>query len=293
MNVRFPLRMFPCVRAQYLPARGTNLKQPKACTRFAKKGVGATGLFNRARGRRQAWVIHGTENPSSQVAVSIQVNHSWGTYPVSEPSAPRARRLAMLPHARHHRRKQRALLRDRVLRVLVADLVAARTAAGMTQHEAAMRMWTVWPISAGQRLPRHQLALDCAVAAPFACAPGAAPPGYSTSSRYACHVAWPMTGTATTSPTNHAAKPSANQHDDRQAPHDHRRHVGGERLQARQHRDDAVGVAVEHHRHRHDADREHEHGEEPADAQIGEQELDVAEREDLARGSRGPTACPA
>ena len=61
---------------------------------------------------------------------------------MSEASATLARRLAMLSHARHHRREQRALLRDRVLRVLVADLVAARTAAGMTQHEVAMRMWT-------------------------------------------------------------------------------------------------------------------------------------------------------
>jgi len=49
---------------------------------------------------------------------------------MSEASATLARRLAMLSHARHHRRGQRALLRDRVLRVLLADLVAARTAAG-------------------------------------------------------------------------------------------------------------------------------------------------------------------
>jgi transcriptional regulator with XRE-family HTH domain len=48
----------------------------------------------------------------------------------------------MLSHACHNRRGQRARLRDRVLGVLVADLVAARTAAGMTQHAVAMRMWT-------------------------------------------------------------------------------------------------------------------------------------------------------
>ena len=65
--------------------------------------VGAL-VFTRARGRRRAWIIHATE---------IRV-----------------------------RRGQRALLRDRVLRVLVADLVAARTATGMTQHEAAVPMWT-------------------------------------------------------------------------------------------------------------------------------------------------------
>ena len=61
---------------------------------------------------------------------------------MSEASALLACRLAMLSHARHNRSGQRALLRDRLLRVLVADLVAARTAAGMTQHEVAMRMWT-------------------------------------------------------------------------------------------------------------------------------------------------------
>jgi len=61
---------------------------------------------------------------------------------MSKATAPLARTLPMLPHARHHRRGQRALLRNRVLRVLVAALVAERTAAGMTQQEVAMRMWT-------------------------------------------------------------------------------------------------------------------------------------------------------
>ena len=61
---------------------------------------------------------------------------------MSEATAALARRLAMLSHARHKRRDQHALLRDRVLRVLVTDLVAARIAAGMTQHEVALRMWT-------------------------------------------------------------------------------------------------------------------------------------------------------
>ena len=75
---------------------------------------------------------------------------------MSEASATLARRLAVLPPARHHRRGQRALLRDRVLRVLVADLVAARTAAGMTQHEVAMRMWTTK--SAVSRLERGRYA---------------------------------------------------------------------------------------------------------------------------------------
>ena len=43
---------------------------------------------------------------------------------MSEAPATLARTLAMLSHARHHRRGQRALLRDRVLRVLVADLAS-------------------------------------------------------------------------------------------------------------------------------------------------------------------------
>ena len=38
--------------------------------------------------------------------------------------------------------RARALKTDRTLQVLVADLVAARTAAGMTQEEVAARMWT-------------------------------------------------------------------------------------------------------------------------------------------------------
>ena len=61
---------------------------------------------------------------------------------MSEASVRLARTLAMLSHERHHGRRQRAPLRDRVLRVLVADLGAARTASDMTQHEVAMRMWT-------------------------------------------------------------------------------------------------------------------------------------------------------
>ena len=61
---------------------------------------------------------------------------------MSEASATLAGALAMLSHARRSRKRQRALLKDRTLQVLVADMIAARTAAGMTQHEVAMRMWT-------------------------------------------------------------------------------------------------------------------------------------------------------
>ena len=40
------------------------------------------------------------------------------------------------------KRHTRALTTDRILQVLVADLVAARAAAGMTQEDVAARMWT-------------------------------------------------------------------------------------------------------------------------------------------------------
>ena len=43
---------------------------------------------------------------------------------------------------RKNTRRRRALKADRTLQVLVADLVAARAAAGMTQEEVAARMWT-------------------------------------------------------------------------------------------------------------------------------------------------------
>ena len=57
-------------------------------------------------------------------------------------SATLARNLAMLSHARRNRRRRGALLKDHTLQLLVADLVAARTAAGMTQNDVASRMWT-------------------------------------------------------------------------------------------------------------------------------------------------------
>ena len=61
---------------------------------------------------------------------------------MSERSDAIARTLAMLSDARRSRKRPRALVKDRTLQTLVADFVAARTAAGMTQHEVAMRMWT-------------------------------------------------------------------------------------------------------------------------------------------------------
>ena len=61
---------------------------------------------------------------------------------MSERSDAIVRTLAMLWHARRSRKRPRALVKDRTLQTLVADLVAGRTAAGMTQHQLAMRMWT-------------------------------------------------------------------------------------------------------------------------------------------------------
>ena len=53
-----------------------------------------------------------------------------------------ARALAMIEGARKSRRRRHALQNDRTLQTLVSDLVAARTAAGMTQEQVALRMWT-------------------------------------------------------------------------------------------------------------------------------------------------------
>ena len=108
-----------------------------------------------------------------------------------------------------------------------------------------------------------------------------APRVQATSSRYACQVAWPMTGMVTTSPTNAVAKPTAGQQHDEDPPNDHRRHVRRECAQAGQRGDDAVGVAVQHHRHRHHADREHQQREEAADAEIGEEKFGMLQRQHL------------
>ena len=50
--------------------------------------------------------------------------------------------LALLTQGERNNRRARALKADRTLQVLVADLRAARTAAGMTQEEVAARMST-------------------------------------------------------------------------------------------------------------------------------------------------------
>jgi DNA-binding XRE family transcriptional regulator len=53
-----------------------------------------------------------------------------------------ARALAMMQCARKSRRRRPALLKDKMLQALVSDLAAARIAAGMTQEQVALRMWT-------------------------------------------------------------------------------------------------------------------------------------------------------
>jgi len=59
-----------------------------------------------------------------------------------QPSQLLARNLAFLTNGARENRRSRPFARDRTLQVLVADLVAARTAAGMTQEEVARSMWT-------------------------------------------------------------------------------------------------------------------------------------------------------
>ena len=64
-----------------------------------------------------------------------------------------ARNLASLPEERGRKnRRARTFKSDRTLQMLVADLVAARTAAGMTQEEVAVRMWTTKSVvTSGER----------------------------------------------------------------------------------------------------------------------------------------------
>ena len=52
------------------------------------------------------------------------------------------RNLALLAKAKRRKTSPQALARDRVLQVLIRDLVAARNAIGMSQREVAQLMWT-------------------------------------------------------------------------------------------------------------------------------------------------------
>jgi ribosome-binding protein aMBF1 (putative translation factor) len=61
---------------------------------------------------------------------------------VYERSQPLARNLAFLTNGKRAKKTARALKADRTLQILVADLVAARRAVGMTQEGVAARMWT-------------------------------------------------------------------------------------------------------------------------------------------------------
>jgi ribosome-binding protein aMBF1 (putative translation factor) len=60
---------------------------------------------------------------------------------MSDRSQVLARNLASVTGERKKRRS-RTLKTDRILQLLVADLVAARRSAAMTQEEVAARMWT-------------------------------------------------------------------------------------------------------------------------------------------------------
>lgn len=53
-----------------------------------------------------------------------------------------ARNLATIANGRKRNRRAGPLAADRTLKLLVADLVAARTAAGLTQQDVAARMLT-------------------------------------------------------------------------------------------------------------------------------------------------------
>ena len=61
---------------------------------------------------------------------------------VYEHSRALAKNLALLESRRARRHRSRALEGDRILQALVADLVAARTAAALTQDDVAARMAT-------------------------------------------------------------------------------------------------------------------------------------------------------
>jgi hypothetical protein len=99
---------------------------------------------------------------------------------MSGASAILARTLATLSHARHNRRGRRALIRDRMLRVLVADLVAARTAAGMTQqgrhadvdHQERGVAPGEWPLRATDLARGREVRVGCRRASRNSRAPG-------------------------------------------------------------------------------------------------------------------------
>ena len=71
--------------------------------------------------------------------------------------------------AERKKRRARTLKTDRTLQQLVADLVAARRAAAMTQEEVAARMWTtksVAPPATGDAGPVRARGRRCALRTP-------------------------------------------------------------------------------------------------------------------------------
>ena len=61
---------------------------------------------------------------------------------MDDPSQVLARNLSLLEKRERTRPRSPTPQGDRTLQTLVADLVAARTAAGLTQEDVAARMWT-------------------------------------------------------------------------------------------------------------------------------------------------------
>ena len=79
---------------------------------------------------------------SSELAFLLTIVAIASGQMVHESSRILARNLAFRTTAAPQNRRSHAFARDRTLQALVADLVAARTAAGMTQEEVARKMWT-------------------------------------------------------------------------------------------------------------------------------------------------------
>jgi ribosome-binding protein aMBF1 (putative translation factor) len=72
----------------------------------------------------------------------LRTTRQTPTSVVRERSQNLIRNLALLTNGGRENRRARALVADRTLQALVADLIAARTAAGMTQQDVAARMRT-------------------------------------------------------------------------------------------------------------------------------------------------------
>jgi hypothetical protein len=134
--VRLANLAVPAVSSDSLPTHISAIKR--------RKSAGRTCFFAHRKGLRSPALRPKVQWACPVIRVSIFANHPRKDLPtMSKPSAVPARTLANLTRdGRNRRRPSRALACDLTLQTLVADLVAARTAAGMTQQEVATRMWT-------------------------------------------------------------------------------------------------------------------------------------------------------